>query len=91
MNAIMDMQGTPQKPDPGKPGLHIPVSIRLEPEVPYEMPEMRPARDEDGPRKAYIMRRHYEEHGYTENCEGCARMSAGMKSRPHTRRLAKRG
>ena len=45
---------------------------------------MRPARDEEAPRRAYVMKRHYEEHGYTEGCEGCARLSAGMKPRPHS-------
>ena len=28
--------------------------------------------------------RHYEEYGYTEGCEGCSRLSAGMKPRPHS-------
>ena len=31
VNAIIDMKGTPQRPDPNKPGLHIPVKIRVEP------------------------------------------------------------
>ena len=70
-NAITDMKGTPQMPDPNLPGLHIPVRIRVEPEVPFEMPAMRPARDEEAPRRAYVMKRHYEKHGYTEGCEGC--------------------
>ena len=78
INAILDMKGTPQRPDPTKPGLHIPVQIRLEPEVPFSMPAMVPARSEEGPRRAYIMKRHFKEHGYTEGCEGCGRLSAGM-------------
>ena len=36
------------------------------------------------------MKRHFVEHGYTEGCEGCGRMSAGMKSRPHTDGCRKR-
>ena len=78
------MKGPPQRPDPTKPGLNIPVRIRIEPEVPFDMPVMRPARDEDGPRRACSMKRHYEEHGYTEGCEACARLSAGMKGSPHS-------
>ena len=73
-NAIAEMKGTPQRPDPTKPGLHIPVSIRMEPEVPFEMPETRPARGEEAPGRAYIMKRHYEEHGYTvdaKDAEDC--------------------
>ena len=71
INAILDMKGTPQRPNPNKPGLSIPVRIRLEPEVPVHMPDSRPARKEEAPRKSYIMKRHYEEHGYTEGCDGC--------------------
>ena len=84
VTAIVDMKGTPQRPGLGKPGLHIPVRIRVEPEVPFEMPAMRPARNEEAPRRAYVMKKHYVEHGYTEGCEGCSRLSAGMKPRPHS-------
>ena len=83
-NAILEMKGTPQQPDPTKPGLHIPVRIRMEPEVPLVMPGMKPARGEVGPRRTYVMKRHFEKLGYTEDCAGCARLSTGMKSRPHT-------
>ena len=78
------MKDTPQRPDPNKPGLHIPVRIRVEPEVPFEMPAMRPARNEGAPRRTYVMRRHYDEYGYTEGCEGCGRLAAKMKPRPHS-------
>lgn len=84
VNAITDMKGTPQRPDPNNPELHTPVRIRVEPEVPFEMPAMRSARDEEAPRRAYVIKRRYKEHGYTEGCEGCARLSAGMKPRPHS-------
>ena len=30
------------------------------------------------------MKRHFDDLGYTADCEGCARLSTGMKSRPHT-------
>ena len=33
INQILDMKGTPQRPDPSKPGISIPVKIRLEPDV----------------------------------------------------------
>ena len=25
-----------------------------------------------------MMKRHFEKHGYTEGCDGCARLAAGM-------------
>ena len=83
-NAILDMKGTPQQPDPTKPGLHIPVRIRMEPEVPFVIPSMKPAREEEAPRRTYVMKRHFDKLEYTADCEGCARLSTGMKSRPHT-------
>ena len=91
VNAILDMQGTPQKPDPTKPGLSIPVQIRLEPEVPFEIPNLVPARSEEGPRRPYIVKKFFEMHGYTEGCEGCSRLSANMKSkRPHSDKCRER-
>jgi len=41
INYILDMRGTPQRPDPSKPGLHIPVRIRMEPDVSVQMPSSR--------------------------------------------------
>ena len=48
------MQGTPQQPDPSKPGLHIPVRIRMDPPVEVDMPNLRPQREEDMPKETYI-------------------------------------
>ena len=56
----------------------------MEPEVPFNVPGMKPARDEEAPRRTYVMKRHFEKLGYTQDCEGCARLSTGMKSRLHT-------
>lgn len=83
LQAILDMQGTPQWPNPNKPGWHIPIRIWLEPDVKVDMPEMRPARDEEAPKRPYLKTFHFEEHGYTEDWEGCARLAPGMPARPH--------
>ena len=56
----------------------------MEPAVPFVMPSMKPARGEAAPRRSYVMKRHFDDLGYTADCEGCARLSTGMKSRPHT-------
>ena len=81
------MQGTPQQPDPSKPGLHIPVRIRMDPPVQVE----RPQREEDMPKGAYIKRRHFEKFGYTEDCEGCRRLrSRVMPRRPRLESCRKR-
>ena len=73
INYILDMRGTPQRPDPSKPGLHIPVRIRMDPDVPVQMPASRPARKEEGPRSAYLSRDDFKRYGFTEGCEGCSR------------------
>ena len=52
INAILHMKGTPQRPDPTKPGLSIPVQIRLEPELPFIMPAMVPGKGRGGAEKA---------------------------------------
>ena len=91
IQAILDMQSTPQGPDPTEPGLHIPTMIRLEPEVPFSTPDLMATRGEEVPRRPYLKKGHFQEHGYTEGGEGCARLSAGMsKMVPHTR-SARRG
>ena len=60
------------------------MRIRVEPEVPFDMPALRPARNEEAQRRVYVMKRHYEEHGYTEGCEGCSGLAAKMRPRPHS-------
>ena len=75
------MQGTPQEPDPNELGLHIPIRIRLEPPVEVMMPG--PEREEEAPKRPYLKKYHFEEHGYDESCEGCVRLSADMPARPH--------
>ena len=57
VNAIVDMKGTPQRLDPGKLGAYHSKDTGG-PEVPFEMPAMRPARNEEAPRRAYVMKRH---------------------------------
>ena len=84
INRILDMKGTPQRPDPTKPGLSIPVKIRLEPDVKIDMPITGPARKEEGPRDVYLSKEDFKTFGFTEGCEGCSRLAAGMASRPHT-------
>ena len=89
MQAIMEMQGTPQRPNPGNPGLHIPIQIRLEPEVPVDMEEMRPSRNEDTP-KERIERTIISRSTGTRKSVKDVRVSAGMAARPHTEDCRKR-
>jgi hypothetical protein len=48
------------------------------------MPEMIPIRAEEGPRRPYLLKKHFEQHKYTEGCDGCGTLVAGMKTKkPH--------
>ena len=90
INQILDMKGTPQRPDPTKPGLSIPVKIRLEPDVKIDMPITRPARKEECPRDVYLSKEDFRKFGFTEGCEGCSRSAAGMAPRAHTKQCRAR-
>ena len=46
--------------------------------------------EEGVPRKAKITKKYYERHGYTEGCEGCGRMRAGLAQRAHSDGCRKR-
>ena len=83
-HAILDTTGTPQRPNPGKQGLHVLLQISMEPEVPVELQEMRPARGEEIPKKTDSKKYRFQGYGYTADCEACASLSAGMAARPHT-------
>ena len=90
INYILDMKGAPQRPDPSKPGLHIHVRIRLEPEVAIQMLETRPARKEEGPRTAYFSKEAFNTFGFTKGCEGCSGRAAKMVPRPHSSKCRER-
>ena len=90
--AIKDMRGTPGRPNPQMPGSDIPVRIHLPQE--HDIPgvaEPPPAKDEPQCRRTYLKHRDFQEHGYTEGCEGCKRLrTGGMGARPHTEECRRR-
>ena len=90
VEAIMEMKGTPQRPNPNKPGLHIPIQIRMEPEVPIDMSGMANDKEGEVPRRTYLKKYHFEKHGCTAQCDGCSRLDAGMAARPHNEECRKR-
>jgi len=78
---LKNMKGTPQKPDPSKDGLIIPLRITFdEPSENLEEESQLP-RKEEGPRIMMIRREDLEEHGYTEGCDGCREKRTGMQER----------
>ena len=83
---IKNMQGTPQRPNPNKPGATIPIRINFDPIDRTQMPIiLQAARDEEGPRSMQIRSWMLELYGYTEGCKGCEYKRAGLDAqRPHS-------
>ena len=84
---LQEMKGTPQQPDPSRPGLAIPIKVNIDP--PHEEPPA-PA---EGPadecdrhiRRMRITGVMLQKYGYTEGCDGCRYKRAGMReARSHT-------
>ena len=88
---LQNLQGTPQRPDPNKPGIAIPIRVNFD--APAE-DEPVPAQPEERHRQIRRMKltgRILEKYGYSENCEGCRFKRAGLsESRNHTDECRKR-
>ena len=83
---IKNMQGTPQQPDPKRPGVGIPIKVRFsEPAHVDEAIPNQPARQEQGPRRMRIMPYMLEKYGFTEGWERCRLKQAGLQgARDHS-------
>ena len=79
ISVVNAVKGTPARPKPGREDPIVFVRIEL------------PRRIEPGgeqapgiiPRRVYIKKKDYEQHGFTPGCEGCAEMQDGRGKRPH--------
>jgi len=80
---IDEMQGTPQQPDPTKPGTRIPIRITFDEPQAVEVEESQPARNELGVRRFKIMKRLLVKYGYSEDCDGCRYQRAGIAGVDH--------
>ena len=76
---IKEMKGTPQQPDPSKPGGQIPVRIRFDEAAKLVPEETKPARVETELRRFRITTPMLERYGFTEGCQGCRFKQAGLK------------
>ena len=59
----------------------MPIRIRLEVREDVEVDEI--GTGEEAPRRTYIKKKFYERYGYTDGCEGCNRLRAGLTRRGH--------
>ena len=82
--AIKAMKGTPQQPDPKKPGLIIPSSVRFEEKDDDEEVEDETVEREVIRRRIRLSKKTRSKYGYTEDCEGCRAQKAGLVPRNHS-------
>ena len=77
-DAILNITGTPARPNPQMPGHDIPVHIHVQFDVDHCLPgEPAPARVEIVSRRTYLKACDFQKHGWTEGCEGCRRLKTG--------------
>ena len=84
--SITEIAGTPAQPSTAAPGQHIPIPINIDQEdnidgAPVETTQRQ---EEKKARRVYLKATDFETYGYSDNCEGCSRLQAGMDARPHT-------
>ena len=88
---IRNIKGTPQKPNPSKLGIEIPIKIRFEPTPVVSNPPVVLLRREVAPRKMKITQRLIDKYGMTEGCQGCAYKGSGLDDhRGHSQRCRER-
>jgi len=75
---IKGMRGTPQQPDPNRPGSNIPIQVSFETSTAEPTVVTETLRKETAPRSMKIMKWMLDKHGYTEGCEGCRVKRSGM-------------
>ena len=82
---LKTLRGTPQQPDPNRPGIAIPIRINFDP--PLET-EPIPTADEEKRRQIRRMKitaHLLQKYGYTDGCDGCRYRRAGLgEHRNHT-------
>ena len=80
------MKGIPQRPNPLKPGLNIPLRVQI-PEVPPDAVPPEPAvQREFQPRRLAITKKELDKYGYTPGCIGCEAKRRGGIAKKRTQR-----
>ena len=81
--AMKSMTGTPQQPDPLRPGLHVPIHINFDPSSVSHEPQADHIAPRE-PKRMHITKKILEKYGHTVGCEGCRRSAAQMDSHNHS-------
>ena len=81
---IQQLQGTPQQPDPNKPGLTVPIRVSFD-QVPAAVQPVVVEVAQRQIRRMRIGKALLSKYGYSSNCEGCRFSRAGLgETRGHT-------
>ena len=89
--AINRMKGTPQQPDPKRPGAGIPIRVVFDEAEEKRAVEPAAPKRENEIRRMRITAEMLEKYGYTEGCEGCRFKRAKLAdNRAHSERCRKR-
>ena len=85
------MRGTPQQPNPAKPGMKVPIKVTFDEGNKVEEESSMPMRAGTDVRRVRITPAVLAKYGYTEGCEGCRYKRAKMAGqRPHSEECRKR-
>ena len=72
------MTGTPQRPDPNKGGLEIPIRVVFDEPNQGEAVPVEELRKEEAWRRMRLTEDVLEDYGYTPECPGCRHKCAGL-------------
>ena len=82
---LEQLKGTPQQPDPSRPGLAVPVRVNFDAPADVAPLEANLAAPSRQIRRMKITARMLAKYGFTEGCEGCRYKQAGLdESRNHS-------
>jgi hypothetical protein len=87
VDLLKNMKGTPQQPDPSKPGSMVPIRINFDPPVVGEHAGAEVDQEENSRqiRRMKITPEVLKKYGFTEGCDGCKFKAAGLREgRNHT-------
>ena len=87
--AIKALRGSPQQPDPARPGMRIPIEVEFDPEEEFQEDRVEPCA-EDAARQLQIRRWMLEKFGETPGCRGCEHLLSHKDKRPHTQECRRR-
>ena len=92
IDRILNMAGTPQRPQPSRPGLNVPIRVEIpevKPDAEIEVEKV--TQKEVLPRRRVITMKELEKYGFTPGCPGCeTKRRGGIAKSGHDENCRKR-